>query len=649
MNKVFSRLSIGLVVAFAFWFSQSLFGQSVTGSISGIVLDVQGAAVSGATVSVRNVDTNVVLSTTTNDAGVYSIPYLRIGTYEVRIKSPGMKESLTTGVLVDQNNISRVDVKLEVGNASDSVTVEATAPLLQQESTTYDGVVDRKFVEDLPVQFGSVTRDSTALALLVPGVVNGTTYGSQFGVNIGGGRQFSTEFQMDGMAVAYQGVTVGVPLDSRPDQDLISELKVQIGVPSAEYGRTSGGVIEYITRSGTNELHGNATGLVRNTQFDARAYNSASVGRDQQWELALSAGGPVYIPKVYHGRNRTFFFFNYTGFRQAPGGNPSTVTVPTAKERGGDFSELSYPIYDPITRQPFPLNIIPTARLSGVALALLKLYPAPTNSNLVNNYNGLTPTSAQANHYFAKVDHNFTDNNRMSVSFRYQHAPSVLGEGAPFPEDIGSNTVFKGVQQVITSEDWVVSPHIVNHFAASEEGFVATQSSQPIAPSAWTPIPNSFGAAFPSFCFATNGYSGIGTGLGNCNAGAVNSENDRSRDFQDAVSWNRGRHTYKFGARYLWFQAASNVLNGRNGIYTFSQGETGQVTTSPTGGPSLVPGTGNSFASFAGSSRQCEHVAPAAQPEQHSEPRNLCAGRLEGEPEADRELRAALGLPDAGL
>ena len=286
--------------------SQNAVAQSATGSISGLVTDAQNAVLAGAEVTATNTATGVVGKTKTNDSGVYSIPYLRIGTYEVRISASGMKESIVTGVLVDQNNISRVDTALQLGNVSQSVKVEAEAPLLQQESTTLDGVVDRKFVEELPVSFGGVTRDPTSLALLVPGVVNGTTYGSQFGINIGGGRQFSTEFQLDGMAVAYQGVGPNVPLDSRPDQDLVSEVKVQIGVPTAEYGRTSGGVVQYITRSGTNELHGNGTMLVRNTVLDARAYNAATVGKDQQWELALSAGGPVYIPKIYHGKNRAF-------------------------------------------------------------------------------------------------------------------------------------------------------------------------------------------------------------------------------------------------------------------------------------------------------------------------------------------------------
>ena len=415
-----------------------------------------------------------------------------------------------------------------------------------------------------------------------------------------GGRANSNQLTINGISNVDTGsngsVNATVSLDS------VQEFKILTGVYQAEYGRSSGAQISVVTKSGSSDLHGSGYWFHRNDSLNANNWKNTRDGLPRNLfrfnDQGFTLGGPGYIPKVYHGRNRTFFFFNYTGFRQAPGGNPSTVTVPTAKERSGDFSDLSYPIYDPATHQPFAGNIIPSSRLSPIGQALLKLYPAPTNSNLVNNYNGLTPTSAKANHYFAKVDHNFTDNNRLSVSFRYQHAPSVLGEGAPFPENVGSNTVFKGVQQAIVSEDWVISPHIVNHFAISEEGFLATQSSQPIDPATWALIPNSFGAAFPSFCFATNGYAGMGTGLGNCNASAVNSENDRSRDIQDAVTWNSGKHTFKFGVRYLWFQAASNVLNGRNGIYTFSQGQTGQVTTSANGSLSLVPGTGNSFASF---------------------------------------------------
>ncbi len=285
------------------------------------------------------------LKTTTNAEGVYNIPYLKPGTYEVKIAANGLKEAVITGVLVDVGNIARVDTTLQMGSTTQSITVEATAPLVQQDTTTYDAQVNRKFVEDLPNAVSGGTRDASVLVNLVPGAQtpgasSGNSYGTQFGTNIDGGRQFSTEWQIDGMNMAYQGVTTNVSLDNRPDQDLASEVKVDVGVPSAEYGRTSGGVVSYITRSGSNGFHGNVSGFLRNTILDARPYNSPTVPRDQQWEIGMSAGGPVWIPKVYNGRDKTFFFFNLTTFRQPPTAGPGTVTVPTAQERTGNFSDF---------------------------------------------------------------------------------------------------------------------------------------------------------------------------------------------------------------------------------------------------------------------------------------------------------------------
>ena len=332
--------------------SRAVAQAGTTGAISGIITDSQGGAVPQADVTAKSMATAVTSRTTTNAEGVYTFPYMPIGVYEIRITAPGLKAMVVTGVVVDQANISRVDRMLELGSISESVTVEDTAPLLQQESTTLDAEVTPQVRggPSCPLVSGG-TRDATSVINILPGVqtpgaVSGQSYGTQFGANIGGGRQFSTEFQMDGMNVAYQGVTAGVPLDMRPDYDITSEVKMQIGVPNAEYGRSSGGVVTFLSRSGTNELHGNATILVRNTILDARAYNASSVGIDQQWEMPLSVGGPVYIPKIYDGKNKTFFFFNYTAFRQKPGGNPSTVTLPTAQERTGNFSDVSNAIYD---------------------------------------------------------------------------------------------------------------------------------------------------------------------------------------------------------------------------------------------------------------------------------------------------------------
>src|SRR5262249_27873534 len=151
-----------------------------------------------------------------------------------------------------------------------------------------------------------------------------------------------------------------------------------------------------------------------------------------------------------------------------------------------------------------------------------------------------------------RVDQNFSANNRLSGSFRARATPALLSEGPPFGDALSSNFTPRGISQFTLTDDWVINPRLVNHFAASEVGFHITQNSQPLNPADWPSIPNTYVPAFPVFCFVTDGYSGMGTGLGNCNANSVSYEKDRSRDVQDSISWVKGKHTFKFGARYLW-------------------------------------------------------------------------------------------------
>ncbi len=618
LSQSFTLALMAIVLA-VLAFPNYAWAEAPTGSITGIVTDAQGGVVPGAAVTATNPQTGVAAKTTTNAEGVYNIPFLKPGTYEVKIVANGLKEAVITGVLVDVGNIARVDTSLQMGSTTQSITVEATAPLVQQDTTTYDAQVNRKFVEDLPNAVSGGTRTASDLVQLVPGAQtpgasSGQSYGSQFGVNIDGGRQFSTEWQIDGMNMAYQGVTTDASLDNRPDMDLVSEVKVQEGVPSAEYGRTSGGVISYISRSGSNDLHGNATGFLRNTVLDSRPYNAATVPLDQQWEMALSVGGPVWIPKVYNGRDKTFFFFNLTTFRQPPTAGPGTVTVPTAQERTGNFSDFPEPIFDPTTGAQFPGNIIPSGDIGPTATFLNKLYPLPTNSNLVNNYTGTTPGYNKQTDWFLRLDQNFGTNNRVMGSFRARATPALLAEGPPFGDALSSNLTPRGISQFTLADDWVLSPHLVNHFAASEVGFHITQNSQPLSPSDWPSIPGTYVPAFPSFCFTTNSYAPMGMGLGNCAVNSVTYEEDRSRDLQDSVSWVKGKHSLKFGARYLWFQAATGELDTRSGEYQFSDAETAEVVNGAT-----VANTGNSYASFLLGDVNYASMQDNPFPDQHSQ------------------------------
>ncbi len=579
------------------------YGQGgTTGAISGIVTDNQGAVVVGADVKATQVTTGVVYDTKTNSAGVYTFPYLRVGQYEVQFNAEGMKESVVSGILVDESNISRADAVLQVGNVSQSVQVTAEAPLLEQESTTVDASVDQKLINDLPSVAGGGTRDPTAVASILPGVqtpgaTTGQSYGSQFGVNIGGGQQMSTEFQMDGMDVAYDGLQNPVPLDMRPDYDQVSEVKVQEGVPSAEFGRTAGGVLTYLSRSGANDFHGDAGGFIKNTIFDATPYNSTVKGVDQQWEMPLSIGGPVWLPKIYDGRKKTFFFFNFTEFKERAGGEPETVTLPTQLERSGNFTDITTPIYDPNTGQQAEYNgvknVIPPGEISAIATAINKFYPAPQTGSLTANYTGIATAASPSMDEFVRVDHSFTENNHLFASYRHRNEALYVAEGGPFGPTLSGDPSPRTVHEDTVADDWILSPSLVNHIAVGDVGFFTAQLNNPINPTYWVPIPGSFGSAFPSFCFTTNGYTGLGSGLGSCSQAQVNSQLDRDRDAQDTVFWNKGTHSVKIGVRYLWFQDAEDQTNGLNGDYQFASTETAQIVN---GSP--VSGTGNSYASF---------------------------------------------------
>ena len=511
MKKQFcfvALLLVGLLASLAYG-PAPVYGQGgTTGAISGIVTDNTGAVIPGAHVQATNITTGVANTTQSNDAGVYNFPYLQLGTYEVKFAAKGMKDAVITGILVDEGNISRADGKLEVGAATETVNVTASVPLIEQETPTVDASVDRKLIEDLPSVAGGGTRAaSDVLAVLpgvqVPGASSGNSYGSQFGVNIGGGRQFGTEFQVDGMTTAYQGMTADVPLDMRPDYDLTSEVKVQEGVPTAEFGRTQGGVATFLTRSGTNSLHGDAGVFIKNTIFDAHPYNNPKVTTDQNWEMPLSVGGPIYIPWLYDGRNKSFFFADLTYYRQKNSTIPSTVTVPTKQERGlgganADFSDQPNVIYDPLTGLPFPGNVIPNSRIVSVAAAINDFYTLPSTDGLSENLAGSTPNSVLQNDQFFRVDHQLTSNNHIMGSYRHKNEPTYYSEGGPFGPVLSGDLSPRTWHEDTLQDDWTLTPHIVNHFALGDTAFLTAQTNNPLGnPKYYVPVPGSFEQASP--------------------------------------------------------------------------------------------------------------------------------------------------------
>jgi len=572
--------------------SDNTWGQNsaTSGTITGIVSDSTGAVVPDAKVTATNDATGVKTPTKTNAVGSFNLPNLPVGIYTVRVEQAGFKNLEKHGILLDPNGVVRVDAALTVGETSQTVSVTEQAPLLESQQVTLDQTIDRQFVASLPNIVSGGIRDITSLLNLAPGVVQGA---GSFQTNIGGGRAFQTELLLDGAPMVYTPLA-SVALSNKPPQDIISEVQVQTGVPSAEWGHNSGGVGSFITRSGTSEFHGDSMILIRNTVLDATPYNSKKKTRDQQFEWPVSVGGPIIIPHLYNGKEKSFFFFNYTAYRTHSSNAPQPTTVATAKERTGDFSELpaGQLIYDPATGLPFapipgnpdcinPGRCIPTSRFSAISSQFMtKFIPNPVNTQLVNNYIGNSPSSDKENHYFVKIDQRIGNANTLHGSLRWDNL-NVTSPDSPFGPVLGTRYAVQGARGLQISDDTVLGPNLANSVSATYSRWIYNSTATPINLFP-VQIPGSYGGGFPSVGFTSTYGSGIGD-QNNFLAGHP------FWNVNEALSWVKGKHSLKFGARFSDYIAQENQSLGQeNGNYSFSPLETGNGTT----------GLGDAFASF---------------------------------------------------
>jgi hypothetical protein len=393
-----------------------LAAQTNSGTILGTVRDAQEAVLVGAAVTVTNVATGVSKTTPVTQTGQYTVPFLVPGPYSVTAEAPGFKKSTRTGITLRVADQLVIDMKLEVGAVAEQVTVNATAPILESASVTLGQVIETRRIVDLPLN----GRDPLSLAQLAPGVApNFSPLTAAQGGNIPSinGANFSTS------AVTIDGATDVNPrattelLIFTPNVDSVAEFKVETNSMSAEYGRTNGGSISLVTKSGTNQPHGTAYWFVRNSVFDANDFFSNRAGLPlgalRRNQLGATFGGPLEIPKVYNGKDKTFFFVDYEAFRERVAA-PTSMTVPTAAQRIGDFSKTVnaagqlVTIYDPfstptvngaIVRTPFADNIIPQNRIDKVAANIVKFYPLPI-TNAINGNLPLNPTIPNTNNTF---------------------------------------------------------------------------------------------------------------------------------------------------------------------------------------------------------------------------------------------------------
>jgi hypothetical protein len=590
-----------ILVSFAVW-TQNLEAQSTNGQIGGVVQDSTNSAIPSASVQATNTATNVVYKSTSDSSGNYTILFVPPGTYIVETRAQGFATLKRLGIVVAVNQNLRIDLTLQAGGVDQVVSVTSAAPVIDTQSGSVATVVDNKKVTQLPLN----GRNVYSLDALVPGAAPDNTGRIRFN----GIRARSNEVLVDGVTQ--------VPPETRSDPvspppiDSIDEFRVATSGYSAEFGSAAGGLINVATKAGTNSLHGTLWEFLRNDVLNTANYFSPAGQKKpilRQNQFGAAAGGPVRIPHLYNGHDKTFFFADYEGLR-VRNQTVFNVTVPTQAMRNGDFSAFlgaqigtdaagnpvyQGQIYDPNSthvvngqqvRNPYKNNQIPTG-ISQISKNLLAYYASPTNSALASNLQDATSTGSNTNRYDIRVDENISARNRVFGRWSdYRSSPltSVPFRGAAgdFDQNIGEQ------RSLSTSFITTISANLFNEarglFLQSKTNNVPYLGTKNIAAAVGIPgITNSAGLpAIDISSIQQIGSSASGTFL-----------NDNQRVFAiiDNLTYLRGAHNFKVGTEIRFYRLKIFQPTYYNGYFAFRSAE----TSAP---GSLSSRTGNAFASF---------------------------------------------------
>jgi len=534
--------------------------QGSLGGLTGHITDPSGAAVPEVTVRATNLDTGTERSVATTTDGTYLAPSLAPGRYRVTVTKSGFKTITEEPVIVSTATVSTLDFALVVGAVTESITVAASAAQLQTTSAEIGTVMPDKGMLDLPISLGGAAtigasgrRQIQNFIYLTPGVT-----GNQWGVSINGSPGMSADVLMDGGDMQNIGAQ-GFIAESAPPYEAVTEFKVQNTLYPAQYG-LGYGVLNFTMKSGTNKFHGDLFEFLRNDVLDARGFFGGEKNAFRQNEFGGTIGGPVILPH-YNGKDKTHFFFAWSGFRVRGGlPTPGLVTLPTMQERNGDFSDYPFPVYNPATtrpdgsggfvRDPFPNNIIPPDQISGVAKRLIALLPPPDIPNTpFFNYVDRSYQPSSDDDWSLKIDHQIGDKQHISGSFWRVNADMVINGPVAGPLNPGLRHTPTNAEGLRLNHVWTISPTLLNHavFGLTQQTPTwATFLEDPRLGNETLQIPgipmDSHG--FTEFHFAEYPF------LGNASGTGYDPQRFKNWVWNDDLSWVKGRHQVQFGFGY---------------------------------------------------------------------------------------------------
>ncbi len=611
------------------------FAQSDRGIITGVISDPGGAVVPAATVEARNTATGGIYRAVSTGTGNYTLSELPTGSYEFSVAVAGFKKFVRQGLELQVGQTLRIDATLEVGAASESVTVSAAAPLLKTESGELSHNVTSQRVDELPVgQIGGV-RNILTVAQLLPGVVY-----SPGSVRLNGAPTNTQNTRIEGQDATYG---LGQILNSvtQPSVDAIQEYAVQTSNYAAEYGQAGGGVFNVTMRSGTNQFHGSGYDYFANEALNAYGSFTHTRGKFRRNDYGFTLGGPVWLPKMYDGRNKSFFFFSWEDLPQSALNNTTFNTVPTQAYRSGDFSAaatavgnkvlgtdilgrpiIQNAIYDPntertvtvggqnyVVRDPFTGNRIGAERFDPVALKIQALLPLPAgpNASLLTN-NGLYPFFTDNRNFISslKLDHLLSARHKLSFFWsrtisnsNYSPGAPIGGgaEGLPQPVSEASSTRFSGHRYTL-NYDVTLTPTVLLHLG----GGYQDSSLFTFAPTTGYNVTKELGLKGPFLPYTFPNLSGMLStaqgglkNLGEIIQGEQNTKMQKPTGVA-GLTWVKNNHTYKFGGEMRLQGYPNYNILGTNGTYVFNAAETALPYLNST---TLAGGTvGFPYASF---------------------------------------------------